>query len=399
MKKQNYLMKNYLPGWTYTNKLILICLLLLAGNSVSAQTRSYKSDRLELVPINPSLYVHISYLNTNEWGKVGCNGMVYINKDSAYVFDTPASDTASQELIRVLQKKWKLKIKGVIVNHYHNDCLAGLMVFHKAGISSYASELTIKAAKKENLSVPQHGFAEKQVLKIGNQEIINQYFGEAHTKDNIVSYIPEFNALFGGCMAKAIDAGFGHVGDANIAAWANTIRAVQAGFPAIKVVVPGHGDYGDGSLLDFTAGLFALPAMDLKTNAAVPDQDLFNTIQELDSAFFDAFNRRDLEATMSFFSPDLEFYHDKGGKDDYKITREKLNNLFTNNASNGFRRDLIPGSMEVFPVPGFGAIQVNRHLFCHIENKKLDCGTFKNIMVWNKMGDQWKITRVLSFDH
>ena len=102
---------------------------------------------------------------------------------------------------------------------------------------------------------------------------------------------------------------------------------------------------------------------------------------------------------MAYFSSDLEFYHDKGGKDDYAQTRSKMEQLFARNTETGFRRDLEPGSLQVYPVPGSGAIQINRHRFCHIEQGKMDCGSFKNIMVWKKEGDQWLITRVISVDH
>ena len=128
-------------------------------------------------------------------------------------------------------------------------------------------------------------------------------------------------------------------------------------------------------------------------------REMYDTIARLDSLFFDAFNTRNLEKAMSFFSEDLEFYHDKGGLDNYQVTRQKLQQLFANNSQTGLRRDLVPGSLEVYPIPGYGAVQTNLHRFCHKENGKDDCGTFKNIMIWQLKEGSWKVTRVISYDH
>jgi metallo-beta-lactamase class B len=397
MKKLPCLTKNSLPGWNFTNRFLLV-LLLLSGYNLQAQPKPYKSDQLTITRLEPNLYVHESWLHTDTWGKVGCNGMIYVSGDSAIIFDTPASDTASRELIRLIQKKWKLRIKAVIVNHFHNDCLAGLEDFHKAGINSIANERTRELAKATGSPLPKQVFKNELIVELNGKQVINRYFGEGHTRDNIASYVPEYQALFGGCLVKAQNAGFGFVGDANIAAWATTIRSIQQAYPAIKTVVPGHGPAGNAGLLDFTANLFRLPAVEGKAITNTNDS-LYQLIYSLDSAFFDAFNRRELEQAMAYFSRDLEFYHDKGGKDDYALTRSKMEQLFARNTETGFRRDLEPGSLEVYPVPGSGAIQINRHRFCHIEQGKMDCGSFKNIMVWKKEGDQWLITRVISVDH
>lgn len=138
----------------------------------------------------------------------------------------------------------------------------------------------------------------------------------------------------------------------------------------------------------------------LKEEKPLPsDPALFKEIYLADSLMFDALNRQDLDGIMSFFDKDLEFYHDKGGLDNWEQTKVKTAALFKNNRNNNFRRTLIPGSLEVYPVPGYGAIESCLHRFCHLENGKDDCGTFKNVMVWKKTDAGWKVTRVLSYDH
>ncbi len=155
------------------------------------------------------------------------------------------------------------------------------------------------------------------------------------------------------------------------------------------------------------AGLLLLPACFQACTACRPvakaykpvSETLYREIAREDSLMFAAFNRHDLAGLMSFFTEDLEFYHDKGGLSGYEQTKQGFERLFQQNATTGLRRELIPGSLEVYPVKDYGAIAESRHRFCHLEQGKQDCGTFKNTMVWRRTGQGWKVSRVLSYDH
>lgn len=127
------------------------------------------------------------------------------------------------------------------------------------------------------------------------------------------------------------------------------------------------------------------------------DDSLFNQIAHLDSVLFNAFNGRDIETFKKLFTTDLEFYHDKGGLTGYEYTIQSLKNTAARN--DGLKRELVLGSLEVYPIKDYGAIQIGAHRFCHLENGKQDCGTFKFVHIWKKFGNDWKITRVVSYDH
>jgi hypothetical protein len=126
---------------------------------------------------------------------------------------------------------------------------------------------------------------------------------------------------------------------------------------------------------------------------------LYNQIAHMDSVMFDAFNAHDLDKLKTTFSEDLEFYHDKGGLADYEQTMINFKSLFEKNQHTGLRRDLVKGSLEVFPIKDYGAVETCLHRFCHVENGKDDCGVFKNVMVWQNKNGVWKVTRVVSYDH
>ncbi len=126
------------------------------------------------------------------------------------------------------------------------------------------------------------------------------------------------------------------------------------------------------------------------------DKELFQTILKLDSAWFSHFNK-DVDAFGRFVDSSLEFYHDKGGLSSYADNIAAFKRLKANTPD--LRRELIVESMEVYPIPGYGAIQIAQHRFCHMENGKMDCGVFKFIHTWKKTDKGWKVTRIISVDH
>ena len=130
---------------------------------------------------------------------------------------------------------------------------------------------------------------------------------------------------------------------------------------------------------------------------SITNAELYKEIIHMDSILFNAFNTRDIDQFKTLFTEDLEFYHDKGGKTNYEHTISFLKT--TAEINSPLRRELVKGSLEVYPIPGYGAMEIGAHTFCHIENGKQDCGTFKFVHIWQKKNGEWKITRVVSYGH
>jgi hypothetical protein len=136
-----------------------------------------------------------------------------------------------------------------------------------------------------------------------------------------------------------------------------------------------------------------------QTRQSAPNDELFRTAASLDGALFDAYNTCDLEKFGSFFVEDVEFYHDKGG-----VTRgrQALVESIKSNICGKTRRDLIPGTLEVHPMDGYGALQIGAHRFCDVTAKQCEDksgGVGKFIHLWQNKDGAWKITRVISYDH
>ena len=137
--------------------------------------------------------------------------------------------------------------------------------------------------------------------------------------------------------------------------------------------------------------------------AAVADPDpagqLLNAISKVDAEAFDAFNRcsdpNELKRHESYFSPAVEFYHDTGG-----VTWDRAS-MLANTAKfvcGKYRRELISGTLKVYPVNGFGAIAQGTHQFCAIADGQC-VGRAEFTVIWQEIGARWQMTRVLSYGH
>lgn len=127
--------------------------------------------------------------------------------------------------------------------------------------------------------------------------------------------------------------------------------------------------------------------------------ELYDTIQHLDSCLYAAYNSRNIKAFMTYFSTDLEFYHDQTGKTNHKENYDRFKENFLK--STLMRRELQKGSLEVYPIKDFGAIQIGTHKFYQTkkgEPEKLVAQP-KFLHIWKKLDDNWKIVRIVSYDH
>lgn len=139
----------------------------------------------------------------------------------------------------------------------------------------------------------------------------------------------------------------------------------------------------------------ASPAIVAQSPASQPDP-LFKTIQALDAQFFDAYNRCDLEKFGAMLADNLEFYHDHDGL----LTRQALVQGVKNNICGKVTRELVPGTLEVYPIANFGAVEIGVHRFHHPGHEDTEgIGEAKFVQLWQNKDGVWKITRVFSFDH
>ena len=126
-------------------------------------------------------------------------------------------------------------------------------------------------------------------------------------------------------------------------------------------------------------------------------QELDKAVAALDAALFDSYNRCDLDKFATFFADDVEFYHDYGG---VTLGKTALVESVKKNICGRVSRELVPGTLQVYHMEGYGAVEMGVHRFHHPGRDDTEpVGEGRFIHLWRYKDGAWKITRVISYDH
>ena len=147
------------------------------------------------------------------------------------------------------------------------------------------------------------------------------------------------------------------------------------------------------ALFVVSADAQAIPALqDIKSQA-----ELDKAVTALDAALFDSYNRCDLETFASLFDENVEFYHDQGG---LTLGRAALTDSVKKNICGKVTRELVPGTLQVYYMKGYGAVETGVHRFHHPGHEDTEgVGEGRFVHLWQYKDGAWKITRVISYDH
>lgn len=135
---------------------IVACLIQIGGFSQAELKKIQLSNDIELIQLSDNAYVHVSYSEILSYGRVASNGLVFIQNGEAFLFDTPATDSLTKELLQGLTDSLNVNVVGFVPNHWHSDCMGGLAYLKEKGIKSYANNRTITIARSKNLPVPDY---------------------------------------------------------------------------------------------------------------------------------------------------------------------------------------------------------------------------------------------------
>ncbi|HMH14527.1 MAG TPA: nuclear transport factor 2 family protein [Edaphobacter sp.] len=122
---------------------------------------------------------------------------------------------------------------------------------------------------------------------------------------------------------------------------------------------------------------------------------LFETIKSLDAKLFTAYNHCNLETLGSMVSDDLEFYHDQTG---LMVGKAPFLAAIKQNICGKVQRTLLEDTLEVYPLKGYGAVEIGIHRFHH-PNEPDNVGDAKFVTIWHDDNGVWKVTRVISYEH
>jgi len=131
----------------------------------------------------------------------------------------------------------------------------------------------------------------------------------------------------------------------------------------------------------------------LETEYIPIDKEVYDIIVAKDKEYFDAYNTCDMTKQASLYSIDLEFFHDKGG---LSTSKQEILTSIENNICGKVTRTLIDGSIEVYPIKDYGAIEIGYHKFYNNQEPNAKSKPSKFIMVWKNEGEEWLISKVIS---
>ena len=129
---------------------------------------------------------------------------------------------------------------------------------------------------------------------------------------------------------------------------------------------------------------------------AAEQKALTETVTALDTKLFDAYNHCDLTTLGAMVTDDLEFYHDQTG---LMVGRAPFLAAIKENICGKVERTLVAGSMEVYPLKGYGAVEIGVHRFHHAGHPEDVGGEAKFVTLWQNKDGVWKVSRVISYNH
>ena len=135
----------------------------------------------------------------------------------------------------------------------------------------------------------------------------------------------------------------------------------------------------------------AVPSLDSMKS----QEELMRAITALDKQLFDAYNTCNIERLGTLVTDDLEFYHDKTG---LAVGKQPFLDAIKKNICGKVIRELVVGSLEVYPLHGYGAVEIGVHRFHHPGDES-NVGEAKFVQLWQYRDGAWKISRVISYDH
>jgi len=144
-------------------------------------------------------------------------------------------------------------------------------------------------------------------------------------------------------------------------------------------------------------GLLLIAATGTHAQESLAHDALVRTISGLDAALFDAFNTCDLAALGNLVAEDLEFFHDNDG---LSVGKQTFLASTRKNICGKVRRDLVPGTLEVYRLGDYGALEIGVHRFHHPGRDDTEpVGESKFIIIWQRTDRTWKMTRTISYAH
>ena len=273
------------------NRKHMIIIVLLGVSFFSSFITASAQNTQQHIELSQDLYImqieEDTFVVTHSFPWPGNSLLVRVSPSDVVFVDTPYENTATKLVIEWIRGHFgQVNIVGINTG-FHVDNLGGNAYLLSQHIPVYGSDVTVQLVRErgeqsraqilEWLKAPKHkrfyeahqhleftvpdrvfNIHDGLQLPLGNEHIEVYFPGPSHSSDNVVVYFPTRKVLFGGCMIKSLESkNLGFTGDADLAEWPKSVRKVLEKYKDSKIVVPGHGKYGDIRLLHHTLQLLA----------------------------------------------------------------------------------------------------------------------------------------------
>ncbi len=242
-------------------------------------------------------------LSENLFAVVGGGGncAFFVTDEGVLLIDSKTSPSLGEDLLKKIREVTDKEVKYLVFTHYHGDHIQGAQVFGTATIVSHSNtkknieKITIprieevktktlpeqiKSAKEkveklgaenspdlkkaeeelsslerrlkdiENLriSLPQITVEKRDSIKLGGKEIILFYSGRGHTDGDLMVYFPSEKTIhMGDLVFNNIIPYIDFQGGSSTENWIKILEEVEK--MELEIVIPGHGEIGDKSIL------------------------------------------------------------------------------------------------------------------------------------------------------
>jgi cyclase len=231
--------------------------ILAAAICVSGLTAFGEVNKV--ATLAPDVYFHEGDIA----GHGHCNNGWIILEDYVLVVDGNFPSGA-EEIIPKIKSLTDKPIRFAFDTHHHGDHAYGNQVWVNQGATPVAHSGVLDEMKKyepgrwneaaksrsdvanSKLKPPSLLFPKEMFFDDGKHRVELHHFGVAHTHGDGFAWLPSERILFTG--DACVNGPYNYVGDGNIEQWIQTLENAKKLNP--KIVCPGHGPMGDGSMLE-----------------------------------------------------------------------------------------------------------------------------------------------------
>ena len=190
---------------------------------------------VDLELLDRGIIVH----RTTDAGGLPANGLIVIVDDGLLLFDTGWTEVQTAAILKWGDDQLKRRWLGAVITHDHPDRDGGLAALQKRKIPVAALDLTVAKLEHRGVRGVDTLFTASAGAFLDPRGFKAIYPGPGHTSDNIV--LRRLDVVFAGCLVKALEAEeLGFTGDADLAAWPDSVRRIAAVSGQVTIV-PGHG--------------------------------------------------------------------------------------------------------------------------------------------------------------